>query len=106
MMLELVRTTDILAELGRDRSPQGPVLVGWAAETHDVLESAKAKLIRKKLDLVVANDITQSGAGFETDTNQVTLVGVDGVDSLAMMSKADIGVRLMQWLAATLGGER
>ena len=106
MSLELVRTNDILAELGRHRSQPGPLLVGWAAETHDVVESAKAKLVRKNLDLIVANDITQSGAGFETDTNQVTLVDADGVHPLEMMSKTEIGVRLMHWLVAALGGRR
>ncbi len=69
---------DILAELGRRKRP-GQVLVGFAAETEDLVANAAAKLQRKRLDLVVANDVGAAGAGFGHDTNAVTLLGADGV---------------------------
>ena len=69
--LELEPTPDILAELGRAKSSQ--VLIGFAAETENVAESARAKLTRKNADMIVANDVTQEGAGFDTDTNVVTI---------------------------------
>jgi phosphopantothenoylcysteine decarboxylase/phosphopantothenate--cysteine ligase len=70
-------TTDILAELGRRKRP-GQVLVGFAAETGDVLPGAEDKLRRKRLDLIVANDVTAPGAGFGHDTNAATLLEAGG----------------------------
>ncbi len=74
--LPLVRTTDILADLGRlpSRATGRPVLIGFAAETHDVVAHADAKRRRKGVDLIVANDVTRTDAGFEVDTNAVTFV--------------------------------
>jgi len=71
LVLELEPTPDILAELGRAKSSQ--VLVGFAAETENVAQSARKKLATKNADMIVANDVTQAGAGFDTDTNVVTL---------------------------------
>ena len=83
-------TPDILAELGRRRRP-GQVLVGFAAETEALLANAAAKLQRKRLDLVVANDVAAAGAGFEHDTNAVTLVRADGsVRELALTTKREV----------------
>ena len=70
-------TTDILAALGRAKGP-GQVLVGFAAETSDLAEAAARKLREKNLDLVVANDVSAPGAGFDVDTNAVLLVAADG----------------------------
>lgn len=70
-------THDFLVDLGRDRR-QGQVLVGFAAETEDVLDNAASKLRRKGLDLIVANDVSAPGAGFEHDTNQVMILSADG----------------------------
>jgi phosphopantothenoylcysteine decarboxylase/phosphopantothenate--cysteine ligase len=75
--LTLERTTDILAELGKRKRP-GQTLVGFAAETDDLRKNAAAKLGAKGADLVVANDVSAPGAGFEHDTNQVTLLFADG----------------------------
>ena len=72
-------TPDILAALGRDRRP-GQVLVGFAAETSDLAASARRKLADKGVDLVVANDVSAPGAGFDADTNEVVLVGADGTE--------------------------
>ena len=82
LVLELVRTRDILADLAAWRRQQGrdrPLLVGFAAETHDVLARARAKRARKGIDLIVANDVSRADIGFEVDDNAVTLIG-DGPD--------------------------
>jgi len=75
--LTLEATTDILAGLGGDR-PDGQVLVGFAAETADVATRARAKLVAKKLDVVVGNDISAPDAGFDHDTNRAVIVEADG----------------------------
>jgi phosphopantothenoylcysteine decarboxylase/phosphopantothenate--cysteine ligase len=86
MTLELERTPDILAELGR--MPGKRLLVGFAAETEALLENARRKLREKNLDLIVANDVTREGAGFDVDTNIVRLLYRDGkVEDLPCMSK-------------------
>ncbi|HSL57350.1 MAG TPA: bifunctional phosphopantothenoylcysteine decarboxylase/phosphopantothenate--cysteine ligase CoaBC [Acidimicrobiales bacterium] len=78
-------TVDILAELGGAK-PAGQVLVGFAAETHDVVAHARDKLARKGADLIVANDVSAPGVGFEHDTNAVVVVGADGVDHTVPLS--------------------
>jgi len=83
-------TLDILAEVARRRKPR-QLVVGFAAETGHVLENAAAKLREKRLDLMVANDVTQPGAGFNSDTNIVTLIFPDGRQMpLEKMSKLDV----------------
>jgi phosphopantothenoylcysteine decarboxylase/phosphopantothenate--cysteine ligase len=75
--IELEPTHDFLVDLGQTK-PSGQVLVGFAAETEDLLGNATAKLVRKRLDLVVANDVSVPGAGFEHDTNEVVILDADG----------------------------
>jgi phosphopantothenoylcysteine decarboxylase/phosphopantothenate--cysteine ligase len=75
--LKLVPTHDFLVDLGRQKH-EGQVLVGFAAETDDVLENATGKLARKQLDLIVANDVGAPGVGFEHDTNEVVILAADG----------------------------
>jgi phosphopantothenoylcysteine decarboxylase/phosphopantothenate--cysteine ligase len=75
--IELVPTVDILAELGRRRTPH-QILVGFAAETNDVEANAKAKLERKGVDLLVANDVGAEGVGFAHDTNEVLILSRSG----------------------------
>ena len=77
LSVELVRTADILADLGQlpSRATGWPVLVGFAAETGDAVTKARTKRTRKQVDLVVANDVSQPGIGFDADTNAVTIVG-------------------------------
>ena len=88
--LVLEATNDILAELGRRRHP-GQVLVGFAAETDDVPERARAKLVAKGVDLMVANDVSAPEVGFDHDTNAVTIFGADGtVTSVGLSAKADV----------------
>jgi phosphopantothenoylcysteine decarboxylase/phosphopantothenate--cysteine ligase len=78
-VIELEPTHDFLVDLGRAK-PAGQVLVGFAAETDDVVANARDKLARKGLDLIVANDVGAPGAGFEHDTNAAVLVFADGID--------------------------
>ena len=86
MMLELEATTDIAAELGK-RKRDGQVLVAFAAETNDVLENANKKMLKKNADLIVANDVSRSDAGFGVDTNVITLITRDSVCPLEKMTK-------------------
>jgi phosphopantothenoylcysteine decarboxylase / phosphopantothenate---cysteine ligase len=89
LSLQLVKTPDILAELGR--LEKGPFLVGFAAETGDLSEFATRKLHEKNVDMIVANDVSQSDAGFNVDTNRVRLFFRDGRDvECALMSKDDL----------------
>jgi phosphopantothenoylcysteine decarboxylase / phosphopantothenate---cysteine ligase len=83
-------THDFLIDLGR-RKRAGQVLVGFAAETDDVVTNALRKLRSKHLDLIVANDVGAPGAGFDHDTNQVTILGSDGTEEvLPLTSKRDV----------------
>ena len=94
LVLELEPTPDILAELGREKGSR--VLVGFAAETERVAENARDKLARKGADMIVANDVTQQGAGFDTDTNIVTLFLRDGREiPLPQLTKFDVANRIL-----------
>ncbi len=84
MILELVKNPDILAELGSKKTHQ--FLVGFAAETHDVEAYAKDKLVRKNADLLVANDVSQANAGFDVDTNIITIFSKSGEKTAYPMS--------------------
>ena len=86
MSLELEATTDIAAELGRRKQP-GQILVAFAAETNDVMDNARGKLAKKNADLIVANDVSRSDAGFGVDTNVITLITSEDVRALEKMSK-------------------
>ena len=86
MTIELKPTTDIAAELGR-RKHEGQVLVAFAAETNDVLENARKKLIKKNADMIVANDVTRPGAGFGTDTNLITIITAEDMQEMPLMTK-------------------
>jgi phosphopantothenoylcysteine decarboxylase/phosphopantothenate--cysteine ligase len=104
----LARTPDILGELGRLRSEgrlPRPVLVGFAAETSELVTRARAKRIAKNVDLIVANDVSQPGAGFDVDTNQVTLVGEGGEDALPLMSKREVARVVLDRVEALLSGK-
>ncbi len=91
MALDLVRTRDILADLGAmRRAADGKVLIGFAAQSGDPTAAAREKLTRKQADMIVANDISRTDAGFDTDTNAVFLVTADGTDAVPLSSKAQI----------------
>jgi phosphopantothenoylcysteine synthetase/decarboxylase len=106
LTLTLNRTRDILADLGKLPSRHGgrPLLVGFAAETHDVVSHARAKLQKKGADLIVANDVSRADAGFEVDTNAVTLVAADEVEQVPLQSKAAIAVRILDAVERLLAG--
>ena len=89
MTLQLTPNPDVAAQLGRDKH-EGQVLVAFAAETDDLIANARKKLDKKNADMVVANDVTQPGAGFAGDTNRVTLVTRSDARELPLMSKRDV----------------
>lgn len=93
----LNRTKDILGDLGRLPSRQQglPVLVGFAAETTNVVEYAKSKLEKKGVDMIVANDVSRSDAGFEVDTNAVTIVTAGGVEDLPLQAKSAVAAKIL-----------
>jgi phosphopantothenoylcysteine decarboxylase/phosphopantothenate--cysteine ligase len=93
--LDLEPTDDILAGICARRRP-GQLVVGFAAETENLIENARAKLQKKSLDLVVANNVTEEGAGFDVDTNIVTVVFPDGrILPLERMSKLEVAGRIL-----------
>jgi phosphopantothenoylcysteine decarboxylase/phosphopantothenate--cysteine ligase len=101
--LDLVANPDVLAGLGAARgNARRPVLVGFAAETSDVVANATAKLTSKRCDLVVANDVTEPGAGFGTDTNRVTLVDAAGATPLPAATKQEVAHRILDRVATLL----
>ena len=89
MVLELVENPDIAAAVGAAKKP-GQTLVGFAAETTDVTDHAKEKLAKKNLDLIVANDVTKPGAGFNVDTNIATLITADGMEERPLQTKKQL----------------
>jgi phosphopantothenoylcysteine decarboxylase/phosphopantothenate--cysteine ligase len=96
LMLTLERTPDILAELGsRRQGRSAPLLVGFAAQTGDPVPAAQRKLAAKHVDVIVANDVTEPGAGFEVETNIVSIVTPAGVERLPLMSKRDVAAALL-----------
>lgn len=94
MTLELRKTPDILADVSRNRH-DGLMVVGFAAETNDVVGYARSKMEKKGLDIVVANDITREGAGFNTDTNIATIITRSSETELPLMSKRELGDRIL-----------
>jgi phosphopantothenoylcysteine decarboxylase / phosphopantothenate---cysteine ligase len=102
--LVLEPTTDILAALGRAKRP-GQVVVGFAAETERLREHAAAKLMAKQVDLMVANDVSASDAGFEVDTNRALVLGADGgADETALLTKEQLAGLVLERVAALLSG--
>jgi phosphopantothenoylcysteine decarboxylase/phosphopantothenate--cysteine ligase len=96
LTLRLTRTPDILADLARARAGrERPVLVGFAAETGDLAERARAKLVGKGADLIVANDVSRPDAGFEVETNEVTLISAEGSEELPLRPKRDIAREIL-----------
>ena len=93
MTLELEPTTDILAELARHKSSQ--IIVGFAAETENVLENARKKLASKSLDAIVVNDVSREGVGFDSDRNAVTIISHDEVVEVPETSKWEVAQRVL-----------
>jgi phosphopantothenoylcysteine decarboxylase/phosphopantothenate--cysteine ligase len=95
--IELVRNPDILAELGEKRGNSRCVLVGFSAETEDLLANATEKLRQKNLDMIVANDVSREDAGFESDTNLVKVIYRDGgIEEFPLMTKEEVADQLLE----------
>ena len=101
MTLALENTTDIAKTLG-ERKHEGQILVAFAAETDDVLDNARGKLVKKNADMVVANDVSRADAGFGVDTNAVTLITRSDARTLPLMSKRDVADGILDRVAELL----
>ncbi|HWP96207.1 MAG TPA: bifunctional phosphopantothenoylcysteine decarboxylase/phosphopantothenate--cysteine ligase CoaBC [Syntrophomonadaceae bacterium] len=102
LILELIPNPDILKELGKNKN-ENQIMVGFAAETENLLENAAKKLASKNLDFIVANDITMEGAGFASDTNIVSIISRSGdTVSLPKMSKYDVAAAILNRIAELL----
>ncbi len=99
LTVTLVENPDIAKAVGEAKHP-GQVLIGFAAETENVLDNARKKLASKHLDMIVANDVTKPGAGFNVDTNIAALITSEGIDELPMMSKRELANRILDRAAA------
>jgi phosphopantothenoylcysteine decarboxylase/phosphopantothenate--cysteine ligase len=107
LTLSLARTPDILAELGKARAGGArPLLIGFAAETTDVVGSARRKQREKGVDVIVANDVSRSDAGFEVDTNEVTLVSRAGEETLPLQSKSAVAAQVIARIEQLLAQSR
>ena len=101
--IQLAQNPDILAEVSRLRKRQ--VVVGFAAETHDLEVEARRKLEEKKLDFIVANDVTRKDSCFAVDTNQVTILSREGEPlRLPLLSKEEVAERILDRVAELLAG--
>ena len=102
MTLVLQQTPDVAKAVGQ-RKKAGQVLVGFAAETENVTAHAKKKLAKKNLDMIVANDVTKPGAGFNTDTNIVTFITESGLEEMPMLSKDEVAQALLDRALKLMG---
>ena len=100
--LQLVKNPDILQAIAKRSSMRPKLVVGFAAETENLLDNAREKLKKKGCDLIVANDVSKARGVFGGEQNTVQLVSASGVESWGLMSKQDVALRLMQHLAAQL----
>ena len=94
LSIPLQRTTDILQYLGQHRRP-GQVICGFSMETRDMLENSRAKLEKKNVDMICANNLKVAGAGFGTDTNVITLITREGIEELPLLSKEEVASRIL-----------
>lgn len=101
MAIDMERTDDILGYLGSCKKP-GQFLCGFSMETQNMLENSRAKLRKKNLDMIVANNLKVKGAGFGTDTNVVTIITADMEKELELMSKDEVAARLLDEILARI----
>jgi phosphopantothenoylcysteine decarboxylase/phosphopantothenate--cysteine ligase len=105
LSLELERTKDILEEIGKKKGDR--ILIGFAAETEDLIANAKKKLKEKNLDFIVVNDVTKPGAGFGADTNQVKILFSSGeIRDLPLMSKEEVSQIILDEVVKLLKGKK
>ena len=94
LSIPLARTSDIFGWVSEHRHP-GLFVCGFSMETKDMLQNSQAKLERKKLDMIVANNLKVAGAGFGVDTNVVTVITADGAEELPLMGKDEVAHHLL-----------
>ena len=99
MAIPLERTNDILKHLGENKK-EGQFLCGFSMETENMLENSQKKLVKKNLDMIVANNLKVEGAGFQGDTNIVTLITADSVKELPLMNKEEVAFKLLDEILA------
>ena len=99
MVIELVRTKDILKTLGENKK-EGQFLCGFSMETQNMLENSRAKLEKKKIDMIAANNLKEQGAGFNTDTNVITLITKDEEKQLPKMTKEEVADALLDFIVS------
>ena len=97
--IELVRTKDILKTLGENKK-EGQFLCGFSMETQNMLENSRAKLEKKKIDMIAANNLKEQGAGFNTDTNVITLITKDEEKQLPKMTKEEVADALLDFIVS------
>lgn len=97
MTLQLERTQDILMHIGSEANP-AQVICGFAMETHDLLENARKKLVKKNVDMIVANSLTEKGAGFGASTNRVVLLTQEDEENLPLMPKEEVADEILNRL--------
>ena len=103
LTMTLERTPDILEDLGRARQDrESPVLVGFAAETGDLVARARDKRLRKRVDMIVANDVSSPGSGFDAATNAVTIVDAEGEHALPLQSKTAVADAILDRVEALI----
>ena len=95
MSIRLERTDDILGYIGEHKKP-GQFICGFSMETQNMIENSRKKLLKKKADMIVANNLKQEGAGFGTDTNIVTFITADDVEEMPIMSKEEVAFLLLK----------
>ena len=97
LSIELERTQDILAWLGANKRP-GQILCGFSMETQNMKENSRAKLEKKNLDVICANNLKTEGAGFGMDTNVVTIISRDKEIELPLLSKEEVASRILDFI--------
>ena len=105
MAIRLERTDDILAWLGEHRR-EGQFLCGFSMETQNMLENSRAKLAKKHIDMIVANNLKVAGAGFGVDTNVVTMITSGRETELPMLTKDEVAHRLLDGILKEMEGRK
>lgn len=94
LKIELERNPDIIAEVGKKKGKR--ILVGFAVETENLIENARVKMVKKNMDMIVANDVTEKGAGFGYDTNIIKILAADGeIEDMPLMTKMEVADRIL-----------
>lgn len=97
LYIELQRNPDILKHAGQTKK-EGQIIVGFSAETENIIENSKKKLYEKNADLIIANDVTQEGAGFDVDTNIVTLISKEKILEFPKLSKKEVAAKIFDFI--------